>query len=64
MYKVVRYRGKNGIYSYQTAQNGFTSKEDAKEYIALARTFQKRLYKYLICPEDFKLKEYFENKIN
>ena len=63
-YKVVRFRGKEGIYSYQVAQGGLTTKEDAREYVALAKTFQKRPYKYLICKEDFNLKKYFENKMD
>ena len=63
-YKVVRFRGRDSIYSYQVAQSGFTSKEDAREYITLAKLFQKRTYRYLICREDFNLKEYFENKID
>ena len=42
MLEVVRYRGKEGIYSWSVVQKGFSTIEEAMQSIHLSQTFQKR----------------------
>lgn len=64
MLEVVRYRGKEGIYSWNVAQKGFNSVSEALDCIRVCRAFQKREYKYLICKEGTKLARFFEKNID
>lgn len=64
MYEVVRYRGKEGIYSWQVEQKGFVTKEDALKSIRLCETFHKKEFKYFICKEGTKLAERFEKNLD
>lgn len=64
MLEVVRYRGKEGIYSWSVVQKGFSTIEEAMQSIHLSQTFQKREYKYLICKEGTKLARFFEKDID
>lgn len=64
MFEVVRYRGKEGIYSWNVVQKGFTTEQDAIECAKLCKTFQKKEYKYLICKEKTELKKFFEERTN
>lgn len=63
-YKIIRYRGKDGVWSWNVVQTGIETKDKAIEgakKMALLSVNKSRNYRFVVAPSDFSPKKYFEN---
>lgn len=65
MFEVIRYRGKQGIYSWGVEQKGFKTFEEALKSVQLCESFHSQKgYKYIITKEGRKWARFFEKNID